>query len=60
MQGASATIPFTGDVVAVYGTVSPDHANILVSLDGQTRSIQGGGGGFARVVHTKVCIISSV
>lgn len=56
VQGASATIPFSGDAVAVYGTVSPGHANILVSLDGQTSTVQGGSGMLARVSHTKTLL----
>lgn len=55
VQGASATIPFSGDAVAVYGSVSPNHADILVSLDGQTSTVQRGSGVLARTSHTKVC-----
>ena len=53
-RGAYATVPFTGDAVAVYGTVSPDHADLQVVLDGKTKTFSGGGNGFARVLHTKV------
>jgi hypothetical protein len=56
VPGASATIPFTGDAVAIYGTVSPDQANILVSLDGQTSTVPGGAGGLARTLHTKTLL----
>ncbi|PPQ87445.1 hypothetical protein CVT25_008181 [Psilocybe cyanescens] len=49
--GASASITFSGDAVAVYGTVSPDHANIRMSLDGQSQTLPGGSGGMASVVH---------
>lgn len=55
-QGASATLPFSGNAVAVYGTVSPDHANIRVSLDGKNTTVQGGAGGFARVLHTQTLL----
>ncbi|KAJ7902147.1 hypothetical protein B0H14DRAFT_2670137 [Mycena olivaceomarginata] len=33
--GSAASLSFSGSAVAVYGTVSPDHANIQVSIDGQ-------------------------
>ncbi|KAH9485090.1 A type blood alpha-D-galactosamine galactosaminidase [Psilocybe cubensis] len=49
--GASASITFSGDAVAVYGTVSPDHANIRMTLDGQSQLMPGGSGGMASVVH---------
>jgi len=55
-QGASATIPFSGNAVAVYGTVSPDHADIQVSLDGQNTTVQGGAGGFAGALHTQTLL----
>ncbi|PCH43415.1 hypothetical protein WOLCODRAFT_164420 [Wolfiporia cocos MD-104 SS10] len=35
-QGANASLSFTGDAVAVYGTVSPLHANYTVTIDGKT------------------------
>ena len=54
-QGASATIPFSGNAVAVYGTVSPDHADIQVSLDGKNTTVRGGAGGLAGALHTQVC-----
>lgn len=47
-------MPFSGDAVAVYGTVSPDHANIEVQVDGQSKTFAGGAGGMASVLHTKV------
>jgi len=34
--GAAASLSFSGNAVAVYGTVSSDHANVQISIDGQT------------------------
>ncbi|KAJ7072062.1 hypothetical protein C8F01DRAFT_1243146 [Mycena amicta] len=34
--GAAASLHFVGNAVAVYGAVSPNHANLQVSIDGQT------------------------
>lgn len=36
IQGAEASLSFSGDAVAVYGTVSPSHANYTITLDGHT------------------------
>jgi len=33
--GASAAVTFSGEAIALYGTVSQDHANIVLSLDGK-------------------------
>ncbi|KAF7376412.1 hypothetical protein MSAN_00056700 [Mycena sanguinolenta] len=33
--GSAASLSFSGNAVAVYGTVSPDHANIQISIDGE-------------------------
>ncbi|KAG6903057.1 hypothetical protein C0995_006244 [Termitomyces sp. Mi166 len=52
-SGASASIPFTGDAVAVYGTMAPDHADIQFTLDGRSSSQTGGAGGFVSLLHTK-------
>ncbi|KAF8973071.1 hypothetical protein BDZ97DRAFT_1912656 [Flammula alnicola] len=51
VPGASASLTFSGESVAVYGTVSPDHANLVVTVDGQTQNLPGGSGGFASEVH---------
>ncbi|KAL0578300.1 hypothetical protein V5O48_003711 [Marasmius crinis-equi] len=37
-NGSSASLTFTGQAIAVYGTVSFDHANVQVTLDGQSKS----------------------
>ncbi|KAJ6594195.1 hypothetical protein B0H19DRAFT_1094383 [Mycena capillaripes] len=37
--GAAASLTFSGNGVAVYGTVSPDHANVQISIDGQTTMV---------------------
>jgi len=33
--GSAASLSFSGNGVAIYGTVSPDHANVQISIDGQ-------------------------
>ncbi|KAJ6500172.1 hypothetical protein C8R47DRAFT_285171 [Mycena vitilis] len=38
-QGAAASLAFSGNGVAVYGTVSPDHANVQISIDGETTMV---------------------
>jgi hypothetical protein len=40
--GASASLTFSGDAVALYGTVSPEHADISISVDGQEQRVPGG------------------
>jgi len=40
--GAAASLTFSGNAVAVYGTVSPDHAGIQVSVDGKSVIVDGG------------------
>ncbi|CAK5281331.1 unnamed protein product [Mycena citricolor] len=37
--GSAASLSFSGNAVAIYGTVSPDHANIQVSIDGQSQMV---------------------
>ncbi|GLB37654.1 hypothetical protein LshimejAT787_0407050 [Lyophyllum shimeji] len=54
--GASASITFTGDAVAVYGTVSPDHANVQITLDGRANVLPGGAGGFVSSLHSQVLL----
>jgi len=39
--GAAATLKFSGNGVAIYGTVSPDHANLQISIDGKTTLVNG-------------------
>ncbi|KAJ7747270.1 hypothetical protein B0H16DRAFT_926842 [Mycena metata] len=38
--GAAASLSFSGNGVAVYGTVAPDHANVQVSIDGKTTMVK--------------------
>ncbi|KAJ7691259.1 hypothetical protein B0H17DRAFT_1063272 [Mycena rosella] len=40
--GAAASLAFSGNAVAIYGTVSPTHNNIQVSIDGKTTMVNGG------------------
>jgi len=51
--GASASLTFSGDAVALYGTVSPDHADINISVDGQEQRLPGGAG-LVSIVHPQV------
>lgn len=53
--GASASLTFSGDAVALYGTVSPDHADIRISVDGREQRFPGGAG-VASVVHPQVLL----
>jgi hypothetical protein len=53
--GAQAQITFNGDAVALYGTVSPKHANYTVTVDGHTRAFLGGSNGLASSLHVDVC-----
>lgn len=54
--GAQVATTFTGDAVAIYGTVSPDHADIQVTVDGQTTVMKGGSGGDATALHTRTLL----
>ncbi|KJA27892.1 hypothetical protein HYPSUDRAFT_51823 [Hypholoma sublateritium FD-334 SS-4] len=51
--GASASLNFSGGAIAVYGTISPDHADIVITVDGQTRAFPGGSLGFASTLHAQ-------
>ncbi|KAJ7497579.1 hypothetical protein FB451DRAFT_1212004 [Mycena latifolia] len=50
--GAAASLAFSGNAVAVYGTVSPDHANIQISIDGKS-TLVGGGSTFTTALHAQ-------
>ncbi|KAF9050012.1 hypothetical protein BJ165DRAFT_1455802 [Panaeolus papilionaceus] len=50
---ASAALSFSGDAVAVYGTVAPDHANIRITIDGTSQVMSGGAEGKVGSLHTK-------
>ncbi|KAI0958907.1 hypothetical protein AcV7_004591 [Taiwanofungus camphoratus] len=49
--GAQASLGFSGAAVAVYGTVSPEHGNYTVTLDGQVSRLISGGN--ARTLHSQ-------
>ncbi|KAJ3923914.1 hypothetical protein F5877DRAFT_1681, partial [Lentinula edodes] len=51
--GASASVTFSGEAVALYGTVSQDHADIQLSLDGQNVTFGAGANGFASTLHSQ-------
>lgn len=53
-EGAQAQFTFDGDAVAVYGTVSPVHANYTVTVDGVERDFLGGSNGLASNLHNGV------
>jgi hypothetical protein len=55
--GASASVSFSGEAVALYGTVSQDHADIRLSLDGNTVTFGAGSNGFASSLHSQVCMV---
>lgn len=45
---------FSGEAVALYGTVSEDHADIRLLLDGESVTFGAGANGLASTLHTKV------
>ncbi|KAG6850950.1 hypothetical protein H0H93_005819 [Arthromyces matolae] len=51
--GASVSVSFTGNAVAVYGTMAPDHANIQITLDGRSTPQTAGADGFVSLLHTQ-------
>lgn len=57
-NGAAAQVTISGDAFAVYGTVSPNNANIQVSVDGSLATVLNGGsvGGFASVAHPQTLL----
>lgn len=54
--GATASMTFSGEAVAIYGTVSPDHSDFSVAIDGKTTTSGAGGGGLARVLHAQTLL----
>ncbi|KAF8070671.1 hypothetical protein FPV67DRAFT_1035931 [Lyophyllum atratum] len=54
--GASASISFSGDAVAVYGTMAPDHADVRITVDGRSNLFSAGAGGFASSLHPQVLL----
>ncbi|KAF5389387.1 hypothetical protein D9757_004246 [Collybiopsis confluens] len=54
--GASASVSFSGEAVALYGTVSQDHADIRLTLDGNTVTFGAGTNGFASTLHSQVLL----
>jgi hypothetical protein len=51
--GAQASYTFTGEAVAIYGTVSSDHGVMEVSIDGRKQDVTASSEG-ARVLHAQV------
>jgi hypothetical protein len=58
--GASASVTFSGDAVALYGTVSEDHADVHLTLDGESVTFGAGANGLASTLHTKVLLYYAV
>jgi hypothetical protein len=56
--GAQAQLMFNGVAVAVLGTVSPDHADYTVTMDGVTQSFQGGSNRLNNHLHFGVSTLS--
>lgn len=52
--GTSASLSFSGEAVALYGTVSPFHANIHITLDGHSLILPGGAGGRVSALRPQV------
>jgi len=59
VPGAYASMNFTGDAMVLYGTVSPDHANIRLTIDGRDVSIPGGSGGTVSGLRPQVLLYYS-
>jgi hypothetical protein len=58
-KGSSALLSFNGSAIAVYGTVSDDHANMRVTLNGQTDTFSAGSGpGAVATLHPQVLLVS--
>lgn len=55
---AAVSLAFEGEAVAVYGTMSPDHANMKVTIDGQEVILGGGGSTQISRLHTKTLLVS--
>ncbi|THU95380.1 hypothetical protein K435DRAFT_723810 [Dendrothele bispora CBS 962.96] len=56
-KGASLSLPFSGESVAIYGTTSPDHADIQIEIDGRVfDTLPGGSGGRTDSLHTQVLL----
>ncbi|THH29205.1 hypothetical protein EUX98_g4983 [Antrodiella citrinella] len=55
-NGATASIMFDGDAVAVYGGASFDHGNYTVSLDGMLQQYNGGSDGQVRMYHPQTML----
>jgi len=47
-------VSFQGDAIAIYGTAGNEVGNYIVTLDGQSRTFNGGSNGSVRIPHDKV------
>ncbi|TEB30341.1 hypothetical protein FA13DRAFT_1733648 [Coprinellus micaceus] len=53
---AAVSLPFNGEAIAIYGTVSPDHADMKVTLNGETSILKGGSNGGVNRLHPQVLL----
>ncbi|KAJ3514114.1 hypothetical protein NLJ89_g2558 [Agrocybe chaxingu] len=53
---ASVSMNFSGDAIAVYGTMSPDHANIRMALNGDVQTVVGGSRGVISAVRPQILL----
>ncbi|KAF9452734.1 hypothetical protein P691DRAFT_756120 [Macrolepiota fuliginosa MF-IS2] len=53
---AAASLQFSGNAVALYGTVSPDHADISITIDGNTVTVPSGSMSHVVAVRTQVML----
>jgi hypothetical protein len=53
--GAAASLKFSGNGVAVYGTISPDHADLQFTIDGKMTQVKGGSD-YVTTLHPKTLL----
>lgn len=57
---AIASLQFTGNAVAFYGTVSPDHADVSVTIDDKITTMPSGSASHVRVLRPQVSIVMTL
>lgn len=53
---AAVSMSFEGEAIAVYGTMSPDHTTMKVTIDGEEQILAGGGRAQISRLHTKTLL----
>lgn len=48
---------FWGEAIAVYGTVSPDHANMKATLDDDSSILNGGSNGLVNLLRPRTLLV---